>query len=124
MSINPPIADVVAMIHQRQRRLFVRVAEKMQESLVFGSDVTASPGQPQQTGDLRRSWQLTFPEEWHARSASGLEYAPAIEEGIGPYGKLTLRSVVGGFHSRALTRTGFQRLVDASVAEVLKGGGP
>lgn len=121
MSISPPISDVITMIRNRQKRTFARLAEKMQESLVFGSATSGSPGQPKDTGDLIRSWQLTFPDEWRARSASGLDYAPAIEEGVGPYGKLTLRSAVGGFHSRALTRTGFQRLVDASVAEVLAG---
>jgi len=120
--VDTQIANVIATIRERQRKLFVRVAEKMQESLVFGSTVTASPGQPKQTGDLIRSWQPTFPEQWRARSASGLEYAPNIEYGQGPHGKLTLRSVVGGFHSRELTRTGFQRMVDTSVAEILAGG--
>ena len=121
MSIKPPISDVVAMIAQRQKRLVVRVAEKMHESIVFGSPVTTAPGQPVDTGDLKRSWQLTFPDTMHARSSSGLEYAPTIEQGVGPHGKITLRSAVGGFHSRDLTRTGFQRLVDTSVAEVLAG---
>ena len=121
MSTHPPISDVVAMIRQRQRRLVVRVAENMHTSIVWGSPVTAAPGQPVDTGDLKRSWQLTFPDTMHARSSSGLEYAPSIEEGVGPHGKLMLRSSVGGFHSRALTRTGFQRLVDTSIAEVLAG---
>lgn len=121
MSISPPITDVVAMIRQRQQRLVVRVAENMHASIVWGSQVTAAPGQPVDTGDLKRSWQLTFQDASHARSASGLEYAPDIERAVGPHGKLTLRSAVGGFHSRDLTRTGFQRLVDASVAEVLAG---
>lgn len=121
--VGPQIADLIATIRNRQERLFMRVAEKMHESIVWGSATTNAPGQPVDTGDLRRSWQLTFPDKWRARSASGLDYAPAIEHGVGPHGKLTLRSKVGGFHSRDLTRAGFQRTVDESVKEIV-GGGP
>lgn len=124
MSINPPIADVIAMIRQRQQRAIVRVAENMHTSIVWGSPLTGAPGQPVDTGDLKRSWQLTFPEQWRARSASGIEYAPKIEYGVGPHGKLTLRSSVGGFHSRDLTRAGFGRLVDQAIAEVVAGKAP
>ena len=53
-----------------------------------------------------------------ATISTNVEYAPAIEENTRG---ATLRSQVGGWHSVALTRAGFQRLVD--VETVRAGGG-
>jgi hypothetical protein len=119
--VGPQIDAIITMMRKRQERLFMRTTEKMHESIVWGSPLTGAPGQPVDTGDLKRSWQLTFPGSWLSRSASGLEYAPGIEAGMGKNGSLTLRSAVGGFHSRKLTRAGFQKLVNVSVIEILAG---
>lgn len=50
--------------------------------------------------------------------ATKLEYAPAIEDGIGPHGPMSLRSAVGGFHSVKITVAGAQRIVDEAVKTV------
>lgn len=95
----------------RSREVFVNVANHVHRSVQTGSETTGAPGQPVDTGALRNSWQLTF-ESTEALISTGLVYAPPIEDGVGPHGPLTLRSEVGGFHSVALTRAGFDRIVE------------
>lgn len=92
---------------RRIRRIFIRTTEEVRRSVVSGSPLTGSPGQPVQTGALRASWVGRFltPDRW--RITTNLAYAPVIEAGAG----LTLRSTVGGFGSVAMTRTGFANIV-------------
>ena len=106
-------------LRQRQRDVFLGTAEGLQESVVEGSAVTGSPGQPVQSGNLKGSWIESFSGEWQWQTATNTVYAPAIEEGEGPYGPMTLRSEVGGFHSVKLTRAGFGDLVDGVVREMV-----
>lgn len=117
-------------VAQRAGDVFYGTATALQESIVEGSATTAAPGQPVDLGALKGSWQLTYPEAYLARTATGLEYAKAIEEGQQPpYTRadgtvvspsaMTLRSEVGGFHSVKLTRAGFRPLVRAVVTEVV-----
>lgn len=95
----------------RREALFVNVASAVKASVQSGSPVTGSPGQPVQTGHLKGSWHLEFESPTAAVISTNVEYAPPIEEGVGPHGALTLRSQVGGWHSVKMTRAGFQRLV-------------
>lgn len=103
----------------RTREAFVETAQECLTSIQSGSAITAAPGQPVQTGALRASWQLTFPSESTALISTNIPYAPYIEDGMNTRGEFTLRSTVGGFHSVALTRAGFYRIV-AFVATRLK----
>lgn len=80
-------------------------------SIVEGSALTGAPGQPVDTGALKASWLIAFNGRWNASISSDLPYAHIIEAGIGAYGPLTLRSKVGGFHSLALTRHAWPRVV-------------
>jgi hypothetical protein len=101
------------------------VATAVLDSIRFGSPLTGAPGQPVQTSNLLKSWQLTFPDAMTGRITTNVIYAPLIEEGVSRFGRpLTLRSAVGGFHSVALTRAGFQRLANHEVERLkLSSGG-
>ncbi len=110
-----------AKLEQRHREVFVGVASAVENSITEGSPLTGAPGQPIDKGVLIASWQLSFEEEWVALIGSGgaaADYNRSIEDGEGPHGPLTLRSSVGGFHSVALTRAGFQPIVDDVAAKV------
>lgn len=104
-------------IEQIGRRIFVRCAQLAYDSVVFGSAITAAPGQPVDTGYLRASWQLTFERSGLALISTNAVYAEDIEEGIGRFGPLQLRSQVGGFHSVKLTIAGFDRIVRQAAKE-------
>jgi hypothetical protein len=99
-------------LEQRRRDLFVGVAVACLQSIQTGHPVTAAPGQPVDTGALRASWLLNFESALAASITTNLAYAPAVEDGIGRFGPLTLRSQVGGFHSVKLTIAGFQALAE------------
>lgn len=116
---------------RRQRAAFLGTAGALQGSLVEGSPVTGSPGQPVDEGNLKESFIESFPDEWEWKTETNAEYAQAIEEGEqGPYVRadgtevhpapMTLRSEVGGFNSLKLTRAGFQDLVDDVVREIVQ----
>lgn len=91
--------------------VFVNVVAATKDSITDGSAVTGSPGQPVETGYLKGSWQPEFESDTVALISTNVAYAPVIEDGVGKYGPLTLRSEVGGFHSVALTVAGFGALV-------------
>lgn len=121
-----PFADEVRdwslKVGARAREVFVGTATAVLGSIKEGSAITAAPGQPVDTRNLINSWQLWFPSATEAVIATDVVYAPPIEDGIGRYGPLTLRSKVGGFHSVKLTVAGFERLVEAEVAKVAPNG--
>jgi len=124
----------------KSQEAFVNIASAVKGSVVDGSAVTASPGQPVDTGFLKASWQLTFPSATLAEITTNVAYAPYIESRIradfdprgvvGGYGvkggqigprenvgsTRRHKSTVGGAHSVKLTVAGFQRLVNAVVA--------
>lgn len=102
-------------VDARAKAVLTNVASAAKHSVTDGSPVTGSPGQPVDTGNLKNSWQLTFPGPWRAEITTACEYAKSIEFNLRG---ATLRSQVGGFHSVALTVGGFRRLVAAANAEV------
>lgn len=114
------IEDFEAKVQKRIVQLHARLAFAMRDSVVDGSSVTGAPGQPVDTGNLRASWQLTFPSPLLARLVSSATYAEAIENGVGPHGPMILRSEVGGFHSVKMTRSAFPKLTDRIVREVAR----
>lgn len=118
MSFSDDIDRFLLKLESREAALLPAVASAVQDSIVNGSPVTGAPGQPVDTGALRASWSLDFPSATEARISTKIEYAPIIEHNLRG---AKLRSQVGGFHSVALTRAGFQKLVDAEVRRMKAG---
>jgi len=119
-TFDAQLRDFNAKLARRVHDVFVRSTEEVQESIVEGSPVTGAPGQPVDTGALKGSWQQRRHERFLWDTSTPLEYAPAIEEGVSWYGDMKLRSEVGGFHSVALTRAAWQKIVDHAVREVVR----
>lgn len=117
MSYAADLKAFRAKVLDRQRVIFVGIVNTLHESVTVGSPLTGAPGQPVDTGNLLGSWQETFPERWVGQTATGVEYAPNIEDGVGEHGALTLRSEVGGFHSVKLSRASFDVVVESVVKE-------
>lgn len=120
MTFSDELRAFALKVQARQRDIFVGCATAVHQSVVEGSPITAAPGQPVDTGNLRASWQLRFEGDLSAVTSTPVVYAPPIEEGRGPHGPLTLRSQVGGFHSVALTRAGWQAIVNDVAAKVVR----
>jgi hypothetical protein len=104
-----------AQLRSAQQRVddtvFIAVSE-VRRSIVQGSTLTGSPGQPVDTGTLRKSWtqRRESPRTWLV--STPVPYSAFIEAGGNSRGRFVLRSVVGGFHSVALTRTGWDKIVE------------
>jgi len=105
-------------VEARNGALFTGCVEEVARSIVLGSEITGAPGQPVQTGALRASWQTVFESPTRAVIGTNMAYAEAIEDGVGPYGPLTLRSTVGGFHSAKMTIAAWGRIQAAVAARV------
>lgn len=108
-------------IQRMERDVFVGVTEEVQRSVVEGSEITASPGQPVDTGALRASWtpQFVSQEEW--QTTTHLNYATSVEDGVSyAHGgsPLVIRSEVGGSFSVRATRVGFSRIVEFVAARL------
>lgn len=112
MSLESDVDRIILKLDKVAEHMLPAIGTAVLESIHTGSPITGAPGQPVDTGALRASWQLTFPTSEIAEITTKIAYAKAIEDGIGRYGPMTVRSEVGGFHSVALTRTNFPRLLD------------
>lgn len=123
MSFDGDLKLFADKVLTRHKQVFVGSVQHVHTSVVDGSPVTGAPGQPVDTGNLRASWQQTYPAEYIGEVYTNVEYAPAIEEGVGPHGPMTLRSPTGGFHSVALTRAAWQQVVDDEVRKATSTGG-
>jgi hypothetical protein len=110
--------------------VFVNVVSATQDSIVNGSPVTGSPGQPvgqygpgyhpgEVGGELKTSWTVEFESPDAAVIGTNSEHAIQNEYGIsatgGPYRQ---RSSEGGRHSVAQTVAGFGALVADEVRKV------
>lgn len=118
MSTSDDLRRFNEKLEQDARAVFVNSTVKVQGSMVEGSALTGAPGQPVDIGTLRGSFVDDFVTATLWRSTTHLIYAPLIEDGVGKYGPLTLRSEVGGWHSVKLTRAGWPQIVEETVAEV------
>ncbi len=124
MSWESDINRFIQKLEAIDAALVPAVGAAVLDSIQNGSTVTAAPGQPvgqygegyhegDVGGELKASWQLTFPTNDSAMVATNSPYARANEDGVRHDGRpYVQRSTVGGRHSVALTRTNFQRLVD------------
>jgi hypothetical protein len=118
VSFSDDLRRFTAKAETNIRDVHAGTVVRLHESITVGSPVTGSPGQPVDFGNLVRSWGIE--DEGDARSliSTPMEYAPGIEDGIGPHGPLTLRSAVGGFHSLKHTIAGAQRVVELEAQRV------
>lgn len=122
MSYADDLKRFEILVRGRSTGTVLGVAAAVHESITVGSARTGSPGQPVDTGTLINSWQnVPDLDGMGATIGTNVVYAPAIEDGIGPHGPLTLRSSVGGFHSVKLTVTNADAL-QADVVRALGGG--
>jgi hypothetical protein len=97
---------------QREREVFTRSVEAVAQSVVFGSEITGAPGQPE---DLREgAWTTTYEGEQAAVISTDDPSARSVEDGISHLhgGPITLNSPLGGFHSLLQTRLNFDKLVE------------
>lgn len=104
----------------RKQAIFVGTATEALRSIVEGSALTGAPGQLVDSGNLKASWNLSFPSRDEALIVTNVVYAPDMEEGTREGRALTQHSATGGFHSVSHTRTNIDRIVEA---ETLKAGG-
>lgn len=124
-SINSFSRDLVTLNND----VFLGVGEECLRSVVEGSDITGAPGQPVGQygkgynegavgGFLKASWQRWFPSPTEQTIATDAPYAQPIEDLVGRFGPIRIRSTVGGGHSVKLTIAGFDKIVDAVVRRV------
>ncbi len=119
MSFESDIERFIAKVERRRHEVFVNVATETLRSVQEGHPVTGAPGQPVDTGVLKASWHLEFESATTALISTNVIYAPNIEDLIGPYGPIQIRSPVGGGHSVKLTRANFPRLVNTVARDVV-----
>jgi len=106
-------------IGELNQAVFIGTVAEMKTSIVEGSTITGSQGQPVDTGNLRDSWQVEFITPESALISTNVVYAPMNEYGVTDDGRpYTQKSALGGRHSVALTLAGAQAVVD-SVAKGL-----
>ena len=124
MTFSDDLKRFALKVETQNKAIFAGVVDLTHQSIQLGSPVTGAPGQPVDTGNLRASWQKTYESPSVALITTSVEYAKSIEDGLSYAhgGKpMTLRSPVGGFHSVALTRAGFQRIVEYVTKQVTGG---
>lgn len=117
MAFTTQIAAFNATAKRQVSRAFHIATEEVKRSLVDGSEITGAPGQPVDQFILRPSFIDGFvsPTLWQVTTDK--LYAKFIEAGATARGPLTLRSKVGGFHSKELTEDGWPAIVRHAVRE-------
>src|SRR5690349_19272389 len=106
MSFQSDLDKFRELCQYRTNKIFAGTVLEAFNSIQTGSPITASPGQPVDTGALRASWQVQFLSETEALISTNSPYAHSIEDGISYSHKgepLTIHSPVGGAHSVAIT---------------------
>lgn len=92
---------------------FAEIVVEAYDSIKFGSTITGAPGQPVDTANLRNSWLFEFGDPLHATISTLIEYAVAVEDGVGPHGPVKYGlSGVGGSHSVSLTLLGMPLIAE------------
>lgn len=112
-----------AKVERNLHAIFLNTATATRDSIVEGSPITTSPGQPVDTGFLWSQWILEFPNKYEFTVSTNVSYAPAVEAGdrsaYNPAGverpeelKPLAARREGGPHSVLRTRSNFDRLVE------------
>ncbi len=117
MGFGDEITAWTQKVEANSQKIFLNVASHVYESIVNGSAVTGAPGQPVDTGNLRNSWQLSFPTPTEAVIQTNCEYAPVIEDNVRG---VTFKN--HGPHSVKLSAAGLDRIVEAETAKVVGHG--
>lgn len=104
-------------VSKRGQDIHNRACDLAFQSIVNGSEITGAPGQPVDTGFLRGSWLNVFDGRYRREIVTKTVYAPIIEDGISHGQQMQLHSKRGGFHSVALTRLGWDKLVEQAVRD-------
>lgn len=124
-----------AKVAETHQAVFLGIVDRCVTSIVEGSPLTGSPGQPVENtgpdkGNLRASWRTglaggtpgfnspRFESPTSALIGTNCVYAESNEDGIARPGggAYLLRANIGGRRSVELTRMGFQRIVDDAAA--------
>lgn len=126
------VRQFTAKAEQLSNDVYANVVSATFNSIVNGSPITGSPGQPvgqygpgyhpgEVGGALKASWQVSGIETGDALISTYSPYAVQNEYGIsatdGPYVQHT---TIGGRHSVAQTIGGFGRIVADEVAKATK----
>lgn len=114
MTFSSDLEKFTAKVRANSQKIFVNTTSHAFESIVNGSPVTGAPGQPVDTGNLRNSWQLTFPAQTEALIATNVDYAVHVEENIRG---VTFKN--HGPHSVRLTALGMNRIVEAETRKAV-----
>lgn len=139
-SFREQLTAFTANVRATNQAVFVGVVQEAKRSIVEGSELTGSPGQPVDTSFLKGSWIIDFPAPAEATITTNVSYARVIEDnvraeydpagvdrppGLAPAGggRQHIKSVVGGNHSVALTVAGFNRIVETVAAREAGSGG-
>lgn len=114
--------DVAAWTHtvpQLAQQTFERSVDGLFISVVDGSPITGSPGQPVgETGELRDSWRKEIRAD-EAQIFTDHPGAPTIEAGLREGRRLTFHR--GGPHSLKLTIASWPAIVAEAVQQVAHG---
>jgi hypothetical protein len=107
----------------RARATYDGVVAETWTSLVNGSPLTGSPGQPVgETGDMRASWFKQLAGPWVTEMLTHDPGARTIEGGRRLGRRLHRRVTQGGFHSLKLTMIHFGRILSSVVRQVAGSG--
>lgn len=110
-------ADDIARFQNRVRRraelLFRQLEEDVYDSIVEGSPVTGSKGQPVRTGRLKDSWEIETGADGLTYIFTEIPYAGKIERGNWK----RRESKGGGPRSLSLTIAGWRNLVASALAK-------
>lgn len=141
--------DFYNTLMKEWRAIHVNASDKIRDSILYGPNqeggrLTGAPGQPVDTGNLRASWQRSFPKPLYSEiiatgktpDGKDVGYAKAIEEGVvqthtrGPYTRSdgtpvrehtvrgwTIRYRSGGPHSVKLTKNNFDKILRKAIEE-------
>lgn len=115
------VPETFARITSRYNVMHSALEELTLESVQVGSAITSAPGQPVDQFVLLPSYHIERLGVRVGRIVSYMPYAWGIENGVGPYGPIQLRSNVGGFHSIAITVSAIDRLARAARDVALAG---
>lgn len=101
MSFGDQMGRVRLRIATTHRAVFDGAVLEATRAIVEGSEITGSPGQPVDTGNLKASYQTVYESPTRAVIGTNVEYARAVEDGIGPHGAVTYgaKNGIGGSHS-------------------------
>lgn len=124
MSFSDDVRKFADDFRRKHDAVFAGVVTEVHRSIVEGSQITGAPGQPVDTGHLRQSWNISFPDPHTAIVSTNVEYALIIEQNLrgakvsskDKYGKP--KPKIGGFHSVALTFMGFDKIVEHVVRRI------